>query len=371
MDDKKATQIEKAYGNLNLKMMEEFTSAQGISGCEKEATRVMKSYVEKAADEVTYDNLGSLIALQKGSGKGPKVMLAGHIDEIGFVVRSIDDKGFIRIAPVGGWWGHVLLSQPVIITTRAGAKITGIIGSRPPHGLPAEVRSKVMEVKDLFVDCGVKDKNEIDLLGIKPGDMITPKSDFMVMANPNFLAAKAWDNRVGALLATEVLLNLKGQKHEADLYAVGTVQEEVGLRGAKTATYAIKPDLAIALDVTLANDIPQAEMGSKMGVGITLGIQDSSVLGHRGLLAYLEDLAKELKLDVQHDLLLAGGTDSGEIHKSFDGVINVTLSIPSRYIHSHRALIHRKDYADTLTLLTEFCKRVNWDLIESLKRANR
>jgi endoglucanase len=368
---KKIEQLEDAYGVVDLEMMEAFTSADGISGCEKQATRVMKHYVSPYADEVTYDNLGSLIALKKGSGKGPKVMLSGHIDEIGFVVRAIDEKGFIRLAPVGGWWGHVLLSQPVIITTRSNAKFVGVIGSKPPHGLSPEVRSKVMEVKDLFVDLGVKNKEEVELLGIKPGDMVTPKSEFTIMANPNYLMAKAWDNRVGALIATQVLMNLKDVKHSADVYAVGTVQEEVGLRGAKTATYAVKPDLGIAVDVTVANDMPGSEPGTKMGVGITLAVQDSSHLGHRGLLDLLTDLSKELKLDVQYDTLLAGGTDSGELHKSFDGVVNCTLSIPARYIHSHRALIHRKDYCDTITLLTEFVKRVDWDLIEKLRSSNR
>ncbi|KAF0223619.1 MAG: peptidase M42 family [Erysipelotrichaceae bacterium] len=370
-ENKKVVKIEEAYGKVDLKMMEDFTSADGISGCEKEASRVMKSYVEPFADEITYDNLGSLIALKKGTGKGPKVMLMGHIDEIGFVVRSIEEKGFIRLAPVGGWWGHVLLSHPVTITTRSNQKYVGVIGSKPPHGLPADVRSKVMEVKDLFVDLGVKSKEEVELLGIRPGDMVSPKSEFTVLANPNYLMAKAWDDRVGALIATEVLMNLKGVKHQADVYAVGTVQEEVGLRGSKTATYAVHPDLGIALDVTVANDIPGTEPGTKMGVGITLAVQDSSHLGHRGLLSYMSDLAKELKLDVQYDTLLAGGTDSGENHKSFDGIINCTLSIPSRYIHSHRALIHRKDYVDTVTLMTEFVKRVDWDLIESLRSANR
>jgi len=368
---KKITHLEDAYGQVDLQMMENFTSADGISGCEKEATRVMKHYVSKVADEITYDNLGSLIALKKGSGKGPKVMLSGHIDEIGFVVRSIEDKGFIRLAPVGGWWGHVLLSQPVLITTRSGSKYVGVIGSRPPHGLPADVRSKVIEVKDLFVDLGVKNKEEVELLGIRPGDMVSPKSEFTIMANPNYLMAKAWDNRVGALIATEVLLNLKGITHYADVYAVGTAQEEVGLRGAKTATYAVKPDLGISVDVTLANDIPGTEAGTKMGVGITLAVQDSSHLGHRGLLNVLTDLAKELKLDVQYDTLLAGGTDSGELHKSFEGIVTCTISIPSRYIHSHRALIHRKDYCDTVTLLTEFVKRVDWEMIENLRSANR
>jgi putative aminopeptidase FrvX len=367
----KSLKIEEAYGELNLEMMKEFTDANGISGNEKAATRVMKKWLNDVADEVSYDNLGSLIVTKKGSGLGPKLMVAGHVDEIGFVVRSVDDKGFIKLAPVGGWWGHVLLSQALTITTREGNEIMGIVGSKPPHGMPADVRSKVIDVKDMFLDIGVKDKNEVELLGIRPGDMVTPRSDFNVMANPNYLAAKAWDDRIGAIIAAEVLLRLKGVKHEADIVAVGTVQEEVGLRGAKTATYAVKPDIGIALDVTLANDIPGAEPGSKMGVGVTLAIQDSSHLGHRGFLNYLSDLSKELNLDVQYDLLLAGGTDSGEMHKAFDGIINVTLSIPSRYIHSHRALIHRKDVVDTITLITEFAKRLNWDVLENIRQSNR
>lgn len=363
-------EIEKPYGQVDLEMMEAFTSAHGISGCEKEASRVMKQYIEAFADEISYDQLGSLIAYKKGKG-GPKVMLSGHIDEIGFVVRSIDDKGFIKLAPIGGWWGHVLLSQPVIITTRTGEKITGIVGSRPPHGLPVEVRSKVIEVKDMFVDIGVNGKEEVELLGIKPGDMVVPKSDFTVMANPNYLMAKAWDNRVGALIVTDVFKRLKDEIIEAELYGVGSAQEEVGLRGAKTAAYKINPDIALAIDVTLASDIPGADMGSKMGVGITLSVQDSSVLGHRGLLNHLELLASDLNLTVQHDLLLAGGTDSGEIHKAHEGVITLTVSIPSRYIHSHRALIHRKDYCDTVTLITEFVRKVDLEILETLRNSNR
>jgi len=371
MTEKKAVKIEKAYGTVNLKMLKEFTEADGISGCEKEATRVMKKWIGDAADEITYDNLGSLIALQKGTGNGPKVMMAGHIDEIGFVVRSIDDNGYIRIAPIGGWWGHVLPSQQIIITTREGKKVTGMIGCKPPHGLPLDVRNKVMEIKDMFVDIGVKDKNEVELVGVSIGDMITPKSEFTILNNPNYMMAKAWDNRVGALIASEVLLRLKGTSHKADLYAVGTVQEEVGLRGAKTATYAVKPDLAIAVDVTIADDTPGSESNIKEGVGVTFEVLDSMHLGHRGLLHYLSDLAKELKINVQYEILQIGGTDSGEIHKSFDGIINVTMSIPARYIHSHRSVIHRKDYVDTITLLSEFCKRLDWELLEELRVSNR
>ena len=371
MQDKKVKRIEKVYGKVDLKMMREFTAADGISGCETEATRVMKKWIEPYADEITYDTLGSMIALQKGIGEGPKIMLAGHIDEIGFVVRHIDDKGYLKIAAIGGWWGHVLLSQPVIITTREGKKITGIVGSPAPHTLAPEVRNKVKEIKDMFVDIGAKDKKEVELAGVKIGDMVTPKSDFTVMANPNYLMAKAWDDRVGALIVTEILMKLRNEPHQADLYAVATVQEEVGLRGAKTATYAVKPDLGIAVDVTIADDTQGGESRIKMGVGVTLGVLDASHLGHRGLLHYLDALAKELKIDVQYESLLGGGTDSGEIHKAFDGIVNLTLSIPARYLHSHRAMIHRKDYCDTVTLLSEFCRRVDWKLIEALKQTNR
>lgn len=362
--------MEKVYGNCDLKMMEEFCQAEGPSGAEKQATRVMKKYLEGYVDEISYDTLGSIIGLKKGTG-GPKLMLAGHIDEIGFVVKKIEDNGFLRMAPLGGWWGHVLLSQALIITTKAGKRIYGVIGSQAPHGMRPEVRDKVIEVKDMFVDIGVKDKKEAEELGIEVGDFITPKSEFEVLANPNYLSAKAWDDRVGALIATEVVRNLKGVKHACDVYAVGSVQEEVGLRGAKTSAFKIQPDIAIALDVTIADDYPGGDNNCKMGVGVTLGVQDGSVLGHRGFLDCLKKLCDELKIDVQHNMLTAGGTDSGEIHKTGSGVITVTISVPARYIHSHRGLIHRKDYCDTVTLLTEFAKRLDNNLLAELASSNQ
>jgi putative aminopeptidase FrvX len=362
---------QKAYGALDLTLLEALTQAKAISGNEKAATRVMKAALKDSADEISYDNLGSLIALKKGEANEPVFMMAGHVDEIGFVVKSIDDQGFIRISPVGGWWGHVLLAQALCITTRQDKEIFGVVGSKAPHGMPADVRAKVIEVKDMFVDIGVESKQEVLDLGILPGDMVTPISDFQIMANPNYLCAKAFDDRIGAYIATEVLRRLKGQKHKATVVAVGTVQEEVGLRGAKTATYAVKPDIGVALDVTIAQDTPNDEKGTKMGVGVTLAIKDGSHLAHRPFLNYLSDLAKSLELEVQFDLLTAGGTDSGEMHKSFDGIINVTLSIPSRYIHSHRSIVHRKDVADTITLLTEFALRLDATLLESLRLGNR
>lgn len=190
----KVVEIEKAYGELNLELMQEFTDANGISGNEKAATRVMKKWLEGVADEFSYDNLGSLIALKKGSGDGVKLMLAGHIDEIGFVVRHIDDKGFLKIAPVGGWWGHVLLSQALTITTRDGREYMGIVGSKPPHGMPADVRNKVIDVKDMFVDLGVKDKAEVELLGIRPGIWLHP-----VLISMSWPIRTIWQLKLGMI----------------------------------------------------------------------------------------------------------------------------------------------------------------------------
>ncbi len=363
--------MEKAYGNCDLEMMKDFCQVDGPSGAEKEATRVMKKYLEPYVQQFDYDTLGSLIALKKGSGKGPKLMLAGHVDEIGFVVTRIEDNGFLRFAPLGGWWGHVLLAKPLVITTDEGKKINGVIGAKAPHGMKPEERDKVQEVKNMYIDIGVASKDEALELGIKIGNYITPKSDFTVLNNPNYLCAKAWDDRVGALIATDVIKNLSNSQHSCDIYAVGTVQEEVGLRGAKTAAYKIDPDVAIALDVTTAQDTPGEDASCKLGAGVTISVQDASVLGHRGLIVKLAEICESLNLDVQYNALLAGGTDAGTIHQSRDGIISCTLSIPARYIHSHNGIIHRKDYCDTVTLLTEFAKRLDNAMLEELRQSNR
>ena len=363
--------LEEAYGDVNIEMLADLALTQGISGHEQDVAEVFKSWVEDSCDEITYDNLGSIIALKKGKGNGPKLMLAGHIDEVGFLVKSIDDQGFLRLHPVGGWWGHVLPSKAVSIETRCGKIYMGVIGSKAPHGMKPEVRNKVMDIADLYVDLGVQSKAEVNCLGIQVGDPITPKGDFHVMANPNFLMSKAWDNRVGAAVVVDVLRSLKGVETEADIYSVGTVQEEVGLRGAKTAAQSINPDIALTLDVTIATDTPGGDNRIKMGVGVTLGVMDASYIAHKGLLYQLEDLAKELEFDTQFEMMSAGGTDSGEIHKVHDGVITLTLSIPARYIHSHLGLIHRKDYADTVSLITEFAKRLDNDMLNEIKNYKR
>lgn len=349
----------------DLKLIEDITLVNGISGFEKQATRMMKSYIEDCTDEILYDTLGSIIGVKKGS-EDIKVLLTGHIDEIGFIVKEIDDNGYIKVNPIGGWMGQNLPSSLVTITTREGKEITGVFGSPSPHGKTPEERKKVVEPADSFIDIGVKDKAEAKEIGIRVGDPITPKSEFTVMANEKYIMSKAFDDRIGACVVIDVLRNLKGQQTKATVYGAGTVQEEVGLRGAKTVGQMVQPDVAIAIDVTFSKDLPGDKGDVKLGCGAVLSVMDGSVIGHTGLLQELETVCEDLKIPYELDLIVAGGTDSGELHKVNQGVVTLTVSLPSRYMHSHHTIIHQDDYDATVTMLTEFVKRLDANVLQKM-----
>ncbi len=346
---------------MNLKFAEKLVNSDGIPGNEKEIYNVLKTELESVVDEITSDNIGSFVSLKKGTSD-LKVMLSGHMDEVGFIVSRIDDKGFINIKPAGSWWAHVLLAQKLRITTRTGKKLTGVIGSKPPHILKVEERKKVVELDDLFLDLGVYSKAEVEDLGVRIGDMITPDIDFEVMNNPDFLLAKGWDNRIGCYIMAEVMKNIKDLELESNIYGVATVQEEVGLRGAHTSASLVKPDLAIAIDTGIDGNNPKIakdELNSTAGEGPVLLVMDATLIAHPGLRNYLVDLATELGIKLQLDFLTAGGTDGGAIHIKNAGTPTVTLVIATRYIHSQASIINKNDVEAAINLVTEFVKRIN------------
>ncbi|CAM5222515.1 Endoglucanase OS=Ureibacillus acetophenoni OX=614649 GN=SAMN05877842_102459 PE=3 SV=1 [Ureibacillus acetophenoni] len=304
-----------------------------------------------------------------GDANGPKIMIAGHLDEIGFMVTQIDEKGFIKFQTVGGWWSHVMLSQRVTITTRKGDEIIGVFGSKPPHILPAESRKKVMEMKDIFIDIGATSKQEAEEWGIRPGDMITPYFEFNVMKNEKMLLAKAWDNRIGCAIAIDVMKALKDEKHPNIVYGVGNVQEEVGLRGAKTATYKIQPDIGFAVDVGVAGDTPGItpnESTSKIGAGPQLIIYNASMVSHKGLRDLVVDVAEEHNIPYQFDSTPGGGTNAGSMHLVGSGVPSLAISIATRYIHSHAGILHRDDYDNAVKLIVEVVKRLDRDTVNKV-----
>ncbi|WP_155592798.1 M42 family metallopeptidase [Lysinibacillus cavernae] len=352
-----------------LQMFKDLTDANGIAGNERAPREVMKKYIAPYADSVETDNLGSVIAKKVGDENGPKIVVAGHLDEVGFMVTQIDDKGFIKFQTVGGWWSQVMLAQRVTITTRKGDEVIGVIGSKPPHILPADVRNKVVDIKDMFIDIGAASKDEVLEWGVRPGDMVTPYFEFNVMKNDKYLLAKAWDNRIGCAIAIDVMKALQNEKHPNILYSVGNVQEEVGLRGAKTATHKIQPDIGFAVDVGVAGDTPGVtakESTSKMGAGPQIVVYDASMVSHRGLREFVLDVADENNIPYQFEAMAGGGTDAGSIHVTANGVPALSIGIATRYIHSHAGILHRDDYDNAVKLMVEVIKKLDRDAVNKI-----
>lgn len=351
-----------------LTMLKDLTDAKGIPGNEREAREVMKKYIEPFADEVTTDGLGSLVAKKVGKADGPKIMVAGHLDEVGFMITQIDDKGFLRFQTVGGWWSQVMLAQRVTIVTSKG-DVTGVIGSKPPHILSPEARKKPVDIKDLFIDIGATSREEAMEFGVRPGDQAVPYFEFTVMNNEKMLLAKAWDNRIGCAIAIDVLKQLKGVDHPNVVYGVGTVQEEIGLRGAKTSAQLIQPDIGFGVDVGIAGDTPgisEKEAMSKMGEGPQIVLYDASMVSHKGLRDFVTNIADEQNIPYQFEAMPGGGTDSGAIHLTANGVPSLSITIATRYIHSHAAMLHRDDYENAVKLIVEIIKRLDADTVETI-----
>lgn len=351
-----------------LQLLKEITDVNGIAGFETSVKDVMREYLTPVSDELVFDNLGGIFGKKKAKNGERTVLIGGHMDEVGFMVTRIDDKGYIKFNPVGGWWGQVMLSQRMNLTTDKGV-LHGVIGSKPPHVLSPEDRKKPVDIKNMFLDIGVASKEEAEEAGVKVGDMITPHCDFMEMTNKDFLLAKAWDNRFGCAAAIEVLQKLDGEDVNVNVVSGATVQEEVGLRGAKVAAHKVKPDLAISIDVGLAYDSPgmsEADGVGKMGDGPLVFLMDSSVIAHVGFRRHFQKVAAEKNIDVQLTALRGGGTDSGSFHVANDGVPSINIGVPTRYIHSNVSIMHRQDYNKVVELVTEVVKSLSDDVVDEI-----
>ena len=351
-----------------LQMMKDLTDAPGVSGFEEPVRRVMRRYLEPFGD-VTTDNLGSIIGRKVGKHGGPKVVLAGHMDEIGFMVTRITDEGYVKFQTLGGWWSQVMLAQRVEIYTRDGVVI-GVIGSKPPHILSPDDRRKVYTIPQMFIDIGASSRQEVENFGVRPGDPIVPVGPLTVMKNEKLLMAKAWDNRFGCALAIEVMRQLQEHEHPNEVYGVGNVQEEVGLRGATTTTNVIAPDIGFALDTGIAGDTPGIEpdqANAKLGSGPTIVLYDGSMIPHVGLRNFVIDVAEAEGIPFQFDSIAGGGTDAGKIHVFGAGVPSLVIGVPVRYIHTHASILHRDDFDKAAKLLVEVIKRLDDEMIQQLR----
>ncbi len=341
-------------------LLQSLAEAAGAPGAESEVRAIFQQQLAPCGP-LRADKLGSAICDRAGTG--PRVMLTAHFDEVAFAVQNITSRGFLKLVALGGWWTHNLLAQRVQVITAKGRKILGVIASTPPHFLSEGQRDKVMALENLFVDIGASSAKEVtEKFGIALGDPIVPVSEFTRMENPDLVLCKAFDNRVGCAVMIETMLRLRKAKLACALTAVGTVQEEIGCRGAVTAAAMVKPDLALIMEGTPADDTPgmsAEESQGALGAGPQIRLLDPTALMNRPLAKFIAKIAEQEKIPHQIAVRRSGGTDAKSIHLAGEGVPCVVVGVPARYIHSHNAIVNLQDYEHTIRLMVSVIQALN------------
>ncbi len=337
----------------SLDLLKSLCMTPGIPSREDAVRDIVIDAIRPLTDAISVDAMGNVIATRMGDG-GPSVMIAAHMDEIGFIVKHIDDAGFIRLQSLGGFDSRVLLAQRVQIQTQSGESVPGVLqfSAKPIHLLDAS-EIKPPKLDDLFVDTGMSADAVKETISL--GDMVTMEREFVEMGD--CVVTKALDDRLGVFVMIEAIR--KSGKTAADVFAVATTQEEVGLRGAKTSGYAVEPDISIALDITLAMDIPESKPDSyvtTIGNGVAIKIMDSSHIGHPKLVQHMRDIATAEGIPFQMEILPRGGTDAGATQLAGRGSVAITLSIPCRYVHTVNEMASRSDIQATIDLLAAYLR---------------
>jgi endoglucanase len=336
-------------------VLEKLSDAVGVTGSEEEVRTLMKKFLKPNVDELQEDKLGNVIGTRRGKKSAPKIMFAAHMDEVGLMVTNITKEGFLQFTKLGGVSDRILASQKVLIHSRAGP-LPGVIGSKPPHILKEEERKKVIEAEDLYIDIGAGKKEEVEKMGVRVGNPVSFDVKFTRMGK-EMVMGKAFDDRAGCAVMVEAMRRLS--ESECTVYAVGTVQEEVGLRGATTAAFQLAPDLGIAIDVTIAGDVPgvkEVEAPIKTKNGPSLTVADASLMTHPQVLKLLMSAAEESKTPFQLEGGLKGGTDAGKIALTKGGIPSGVISIPTRYIHTPFSMLNLMDVENTIKLVVASIK---------------
>jgi len=341
-----------------MNLLRALSDTSGVSGFEERVRKVVIAELEPVCDEVQVDRIGNVIGIRRASGRAegvvpPKVMLAAHMDEIGFMVKHVDREGFVRFMPIGGFDPRTLIAQRVTIHGEHDVK--GVIAPQPNWILGDGDRSKVLDIKDLVIDAGMSREEISNVVTI--GDVISLAQPFEEL-NDKVVAGRNFDDRVGVYTMLEAMKRVP--ECQVDIYAVATVQEEVGLRGVPTAAYAIDPDIGIAIDGSLASDIPYAKDEDRhcvMGAGTGIYIMDSRTISDRKLVRFLVQLAEES--GIKYQMNLGGGTDASIIQRNRTGARVCTIGPPTRYMHSTAQLCSKEDIESTIQLLVVFLENAH------------
>jgi endoglucanase len=348
------------------RLLQSLADAPGPPGFEEPVRAVMVPALQPNADEIRYDGLGSVIA--RSGAAGPRIMLDAHMDELGGVVRRVTSGGFLSMQMLGGWLDQALPDQRWLIIGAHGP-VEAVTGIRDVHVVPAEERTKPFARDTLFLDVGARDAAGVAALGLKPGDPVVPWSPFSAMGAGRYLG-KAWDDRVGCAVVVEALRRLKAAGHPNQLFVAATVQEEVGLRGARTAADLIRPDVGIAVEGGIAGDSPgrsPEETQAVLGGGPGIFLYDSSTIPNRKLVALVDGTARAKGIPLQHDLVQGYGDDSAAIQATGGGVPTVNLVVPARYTHAHNGIIDRVDFDRMVDLVVALIGRLDARTVADLK----
>ena len=351
-----------------IQLLRDLTEAHSAPGAEGAVRSIFAN--ELADFNLSTDKLGSVVADKPADG--PRVLICGHMDEVGFMVQNITSDGFIQFTPVGGWWGHTLLAQRVRILTRKGGEHIGVICSTPPHFLGPDATKKVMAIDKMFIDIGAVSREDVtERYGIKIGDSIVPDSRFEQLTNPDIYMAKAFDNRVGMALAIQAMQELKDVDLPNHLFSAGSVQEEIGTRGAESLSALVKPDLALILEGPPADDTPgfnRKDSQGKLTGGVQLRLYDPSAIMNRKLADFVAEFAESKGINYQVTVRRNGGTDAKAIQRYDIGVPVVVIGVPARYIHTHNSLININDYLDAVKLMKELVPALDSATVNSFSK---
>ncbi|RAL26769.1 M42 family metallopeptidase [Thermoflavimicrobium daqui] len=348
-------------------LMKELTEADGIPGFEGAIAKKMIKHLTPLSDEIMKDRLGSIVGKKVGEVDGPRILIAGHMDEIGFMVTQITEEGLLKFQSLGYWWPHQLLSQRVKVKSKQGDFVGVIAGKYSLSSLEKDLK-KVMNLQDLYIDIGARSKEQVEEWGIRLGDPIVPQSEFFTMNHGEVWVGKAMDNRVGCAIAIEVLRNLQNEQHPNIVFSGATVQEEVGVRGAGTLANLVEPDVAIVVDICDAQDRPSLAFSGacQLGKGPVIVLKDVMMIGHLGLRDLFIDTAKEEGISVQFDALNYGGTDGAKFHTHGIGCPTIFIAVPTRYAHSHNTLMDRSDLEKAIQLVSAVVKKLNEETVHKL-----
>ncbi|MDA1096386.1 MAG: M42 family metallopeptidase [Chloroflexi bacterium] len=357
------------------RLLGELSNAFGPTGFESAVRAIMRRELDPVCDGLETDGLGSLIGRLRGSSDTPRILMTAHMDEVGLMVRFVTPDGFVRFQPVGGWLDQALINQRWVIRTAQG-DVVGVTGIKTVHVMLPEARNAVFKKEAMFIDVGAADKDDAETrLGIRPGDPISPDSAFTPLNGGGLLLGKAWDDRVGLAVMVQVLRALKNRngadQHPNMVFGAATVQEEVGLRGARTSSHQVDPEIGINLESGVAGDYPGTnadEAQERIGKGPAIFLHDSSMLPNLKLRDLVVQTAFELGIPVQFNVLNGYGEDGAEIQRSRGGVPAINIAVPTRYLHSHNGIISREDFLRTVELVTAVIRRIDSEAVTRIRQ---